>query len=167
MDNAIHAQLMASHCVPRIAQLVVRVPSEECGGDSFQTQLISSLVHGSLMSNNCKYAEAKEMMYAVTERLFTTASPEYFDVQNQAHMLIVGMASHASQMGTTTPDGLCETLSAVQPLVEESLPTGQQRLGRLRERLELAQSRIKDVGFKVLMERQRESLACAMTRHLH
>jgi hypothetical protein len=119
------------------------------------------------MSNNRRYSEAKEMMYVATEHLFSAASPDCLDVQDQAHMMIVGMVSHASQMATTAHEGAAEMLSAVQPMVDEVLPTTQRELAQLRQRLELAQSRIRDISFRVLMERQRETLARAMPRHLH
>ena len=113
MDIHVHAQLMAHSCVPRIADLVMRVPLEKPDDDNFQTRLIGSLVHGCQMSRNCRYAEAVEEMFVVTEHLFATAQPGNFDAHNQGHMAIVGMVSHASQMGTTTPEGAAEMLAAV------------------------------------------------------
>ena len=164
MDIHIHAQLMAHHCVPRIADLVMRVPLDKPGDDNFQTRLIGSLVHGCQMSRNCRYADAVEAMFVVTEHLFATAQRSNFDAHNNAHMQIVSMVSHASQMGTTTPEGVAEMLTAVQPMVDAALPSTQCELDDLHARLELARQKIGRISHRILMERSRENFARAMQR---
>jgi len=160
MDNRIHAQLMARNCTPRIAQLVVRVPGEKPGDDFYQTRLISSLVHGSLMSNPCQYTEAKEMIFAVTERLFAEATPDSFGAQGNAHTAIVGMVAHASLMAVTAHEGVAEILSAVQPTTLDTLPTTERELAGLHGRLEDARREISNISHRVLMERQLDNIAC-------
>lgn len=162
MDIRIHAQLMATHCVPRIADLVLRVPTDKADDDNFQTRLIGSIVHGCQMSRNCRYAEAVEAMFVVTEHLFAAAEPGNIDVQNNAHMQIVGMISHASQMGTTTPEGAAEMLAAVQPMVDAPLASTQRQLDDLHARLEMARQRIGSIAHHCQMERSRENFARAI-----
>ena len=104
----------------------------------------------------------------VTEHLFATAEPNNIDVQNNAHMQIVGMISHASQMGTTIPEGAAEMLAAVQPMVDSSFPTTQRQLGDLHARLETARQRIGSTAHRCQMERSRQSFARATGRgHQH
>jgi hypothetical protein len=164
MDIGIHAQLMAHHCVPRIAELVLRVPAEKPGDDNFQTRLISSIVHGSQMSTNCQYAEAREMMHVTTELFFAAATPDCFNLQNEAHRAIVSMAAHASQMAATVYEGAAEILSTVQPMADEALPATQRGLERLQERLEMARRKISDISHRALMERSRQNIGRSMAQ---
>jgi hypothetical protein len=159
MDNRIHAQLMAQNCTPRIAQLAVRVRSEKPGEDVYQGRLISSLVHGSMMSNNCRYSEAKEMMYMVTERLFAEASPNWFGVQNDAHAAIVREISHASQMAVTAHERAEDIQSTVQPTTLDTLPTTQRELNGLRGRVDDATVEIRNITHQVLMDRTVRNIA--------
>jgi hypothetical protein len=158
MDNRFHAQMMARHCPPRIAELVVRVPSEKQDDDNFQLRLIGSLVHGCQMANNCQYAEGKEMQYAITERLFAEATPNSIGVQHDGHMAIVGMVSHASGMAVSAHEAAAEILSTVQPTTVEPLPTTQRELDGLRARLNDARQEISNIAFRVLGERRLQNL---------
>lgn len=159
MDYRIHAQMMSHHCPPRIAQLVVRVPLEKPDYDNFQLRLIGSLVHGCQMANNCQYGEAKEMQYAITERLFAEATPDAISVQHDAHLAIVGMVSFASLTAVSMQEAAADILSSVQPTTLETLPTTQREFDGLRARLDDARREISNISHRVITERQLRSIA--------
>lgn len=162
MDIRIHAHSMAMHCVPRIADLVIRVPNEKPGDYNYQSALIRALVHGGSMARNCQFAEAIEAIYVVTEHLFSTAMPSNFNAHNEGHTSIVREVAHAAGMGATTPEGFAEMLAAVQPMVDAPLPKSQREMTDLRARLESATHRIRDISFRVLAERNQQIFARAM-----
>lgn len=162
MDIRIHAQNMARGCVPRIAELVVRVPDEKPGVDNYQSALIRAIVHGCSMARNCRFAEAVEAIYVVTEHLFATATPANFDAHNEGHMSIVREVAHAAGKGVTTPEGFAEMLAAVQPMVDAPLPQTRQELTDLQAQLDLATHRIRDISFRVLAERNQRIFARAI-----
>ena len=159
MDIRIYAQLMSRSCTPRIAQLVVRIPGEKAGDDFFQTRLISSLVYGSMMSNPCQYAEAKEMVLTVTERLFAEARPDSFSVQDNAHMIIVSLDTTSFSDGRDGSRGAPDILATVQPTTLDTLPTTKPELEGLRARLEDAWREILDICHRVSTERTLRSIA--------
>jgi len=166
MDIRVHAQLMATHCVPRIADLVMRVPKEKPGDDRYHSALIRALVHGCSMARNCKFPEAVEAIYVVTERLFATATPANFDAHSEGHMSIVREVAHAAGMGVSSQEGFPEMLAAVQPMVEGPLPQTRQDMNNLRARLYASTHRIRDISYRVLAERYQEIFARAMGQRI-
>ena len=166
MDNRIHAINMARGCVPRIADLVVRVPNEKPGDNYYQSALIRALVHGCSMARNCHFPEAVEAIYVVTEHLFATATPGNFDAHNEGHMSIVREVAHVAGMAVSSPEAFPEMLAAVQPMVDARLPTTKQQMNELRARLDASTHRIRDISYRVLAERNQQIFVRTMGQRI-
>jgi hypothetical protein len=153
MDMSIHAQMMANLCTPPFAQLILQVPTRHADTGDVQRQLIGAIAHGDQMARICQSRESQEMIYTVTEQLFTTAVASHFDIQGEAARFIVGMVSHADAMARIATEGAEEVFAAVRPIAHDPVPGNSHELERLRQRLEKARQEIGNISHRVMMER--------------
>lgn len=152
MDNRVFAMLMARHCTPRFADLVLQV-SVRHSDDNVQHRLVSAITHGSQMAQICQNEEASQMIYSTTEHLFSEATPNCIQVQEEAHRVIVSMISHAANMAGIATEGADEILGTVRAMAYEPLPQRSEELRRLNSRLEDARRQIADICHRVNMDR--------------
>jgi hypothetical protein len=152
MDNRVFGLLMANHCMPQFADLVLQVSTRHAD-DEVQRRLINSITHGSQMARICQSQEALQMIYATTEHLFNEATPQCIQVQEDAHRVIVSMVSHAAAMARIAAAGADEINATVRPMAHEPLPKQPDELRRLNTRLDDARRQIGDISHHVAMER--------------
>ena len=158
LQMAMHSQLMANLCTPRYAQLILQVTTRHADTGDVQRQLIAMISHGNQMSRICGTADAQEMIYAITEKLFNSATVNGYPFQDEATRLIVSMVSHAASMARIVSEGYAEIYGTTRPIVNDALPTNTQELDRLKQRLEGVRNEISDISHRVQMERLTRSI---------
>jgi hypothetical protein len=159
MQMAMHAQLMANLCTAPYAQLILQVTTRHPDTGDVQRQVIAMISHGNQMSRICGTTDAQEMIYAVTEKLFASATVNGYAFQDEATRLIIGMVSHAAAMARIVSDGAAEIYGTVRPIVDDTLPTDTQQLDRLKLRLESARAEISNISHRMQMERLTRSIS--------
>lgn len=158
MDTAIHAQLMAQLCTPRFAELVLQVPVRHAGKGELSRKVINTISHADKMATTCGSLQVSEMMYAIAEKAFSTATAESYDSQGEGARLVIALISHAHLMGRSVAEVSDEMLDLVRPIVAQPLPTRQQDLDDLSAQQNTTNAKIRELAHLTIMERMRRAM---------
>lgn len=137
MNNHSFALGMARGARPEFATLILAVTMKH-GDDSVQHRLINAIRSSSNLTLSCLTAEAIQVIYKVTERLFSEADPACFSVQDGSHWEVVREASNASLMAHNCPQGASEIHAILERFANERLPRTREESQQLTARLHTA-----------------------------
>ena len=144
MDIGVYAHLMAQLCEAGFARLILEVPGRWEGDRDRARKLISTISHADKMARICQ-PPAPAMILELADKLLQAAEPQTLALQVDAAHCLIRLVSHASSMAGIAPQVANDISALVRPLINESLPTAEAQVRRLRERQEAINGEIRSL----------------------